>query len=585
MKDRLLEQNVAGFALLIGLSSYAIWAGGLLGKLKETLFICTPIFFIGVAVSIFIAAWFLINKQILTRRLSLFLLVVISFNLIAAFSPFIEVDSLAYHLYLPKTFLKANTIYLDKYSGNTLFPLLFDLLFTIGVMLKNISICNVLVFLTAIFLILAVISFVINVVGNKKYVPYAVLIVLSMPIFLLNSVISYTDVAAAFFVFLSVYFFIRWTDGLNIRYLYLTGIFSGFGIATKHVGLLAVVIISGMFFYECIIRRGNLKCFSGSILLYFSMVFLCGGWWYIRAFIVSGNPFYPYLYEIFGPKGWHSDIAGQVGMGKGLWQYITGLWNMNIHAAKFGGGADQTGIIGVCFLPSVFFAWRKFSTHEKNAIVYLGIFTVLFYTLWFLTIQQFRFFYPAGITLGLICAISLTKTLERKGLFEKLIKTIFILFLCVNFSLIFYYQLKRIAPVFAADKREFLLKNSRTYGIAEWVNKNIPEDAKIFLCDDPAIFYFDPYITRETTFRYVTEYDKKGMTESGIREMLIREKFYYIILVKRSSPDGKMIDSYFANAVSRLIPEKGPGFVELIHKEMFSNTEAGTYEYYVYKLK
>lgn len=568
MKNNSLENSITAFGITLGACSYIIYAGGLLRFLRQSAVISGLLLGLGIAYAIYLACAFFIEAKPLNKPAVIAIAALASVYFLAIFSPIIEIDSLAYHLYLPKIFLKHNLIYFDNYNGNTLFPLLLENLFCVGLNAGSVTLCNAIVYAVGAFLILTVIAFLYYLFDDKKYILPGVFIMLSMPGIITNSVISYNDTTMSLFIILSLYFFIRWKKTAKNSHFYLMGIFSGLSISTKHLGLFVVLILSALMVYAPLRK----KC------LYLLTVFLTGGWWYLRAYALTGNPFYPYLYKIFGPKAWQSNVSSSVGMGKGLWQYLIGFWNLIAHPGKFGGGANQIGVIFLLLIPILIFAWKKFSKDEKSALGRFLGFSFLYYTMWFFTAQNLRFFYPIVVILCVILAVAVIKVQS------KIITALFTALLVLNFTLTFYYQGKKIKAALFTDKQALLSNADRTYDIAQWVNSHIPQKEKILICDEPGIYRFNPSVTKEAIFRYITQYEKKNFSAAELRDFLKKSGFSYIIMRKWLDNNTVPRSVFLKGTVPDFILQNNFPYAKFLYATKFTDPKIGVFEYYVYKI-
>ena len=568
----------------IGIFSYFIYVLGILGLFHKAVFqLLLVLQVLTLCIYCVIKRKSLVLGKMKLDKSMTFLATWIIFNFIICFSNSIEIDSLAYHLYCPKIFLKLNGLYFLPYNANSLFPMLNEMFYTYSLGLNALMLTKMFHFLSFI-LILGTLYYL-----SKEFFSHSVwiataFIFVSIPGIINNAVTSQVDLTMTLFCFLSLYCFLKWRISNINHYFLLMGIFSGFAISTKYLGLFVVIIITFMMLYEYFVRRDKIVEFPRRLLSYLIIVFLCGGWWYLRAFLLTGNPFYPYLYQFFGPKGWHSDVGSSIGMGKDMWHFLLGFWNLSVHPDVFGGSADQIGVIFLCFIPLLFLVWHKFSSKERTIFIWLGIFCSLYYTLWFFTAQAVRFMYPVAIVLSIMVGVSITKMWQNGSRFNKVLKALFIVILSANFSLCFYYQLKKAKGVFSGDKESYLRETSRTYAIASWVNRNISHNEKILVCGEPGIFHFEPFVTREIVLRYITQYNKNNLSKAESYDLLKSEDFSYVILRRWYSLEKKSLNNFPVGTIPYHIMKKEFPFINLLHKESFVDKGMGTFEYYVYKL-
>src|SRR3989338_7836769 len=80
--------------------------------------------------------------------------------LFGSFAPEIGNDALAYHLYHPKIFIQDHSIGYIPFTRESLWPYLTQMLFTLGLLFKSVTLAKMFNFLYGILAVLAVYSFV-----------------------------------------------------------------------------------------------------------------------------------------------------------------------------------------------------------------------------------------------------------------------------------------------------------------------------------------------------------------------------------------------------------------------------------------
>lgn len=105
------------------------------------------------------------------------------------------------------------------------------------------------------------------------------------------------DVAFAAWFVTAIYFAYRWGSSRSGRHLALFGISIGLLIGTKSLGVVYAVV-PGIFFLSKL-RGGIARIFYDlAKVAIFAVVF--GGFWHLRNWIVTGNPFFPLNVSLFG---------------------------------------------------------------------------------------------------------------------------------------------------------------------------------------------------------------------------------------------------------------------------------------------
>ena len=574
-----LEKSLIIFGIGIGVSSWIIEIGGGLKVIKLGVFLAAVVLLLSITFSVFEIVRFF--KSHLRFKWIIVICAIFVLYAVDIFSPFIEIDALSYHLYVPKIFLREGHIFTDKFTPQTFFPLLVENLFTLGLSINNISICKGIILLIGFFLIIGVINFI-DVFFDIRISPFPALILLSIPGIWHNSVICYNDIPLTFFEFLSFYFFLKWVVNFHRRDFYLSAVFSGFSINTKYLGLfLLPLLIGSMIIFLIKEKRSSVSGVLKYVSTFLIITLVVGGGIYARNCLQTGNPFFPYLYQIFGPYGWRSDVGSSVGMGKSLIRYLEGFWNLSIFPDKFGGGANQLGVLFLAFLGFIPLGWRYLTYSEKKVIKIILFFCLSYYTLWFIVVQNLRFFYIVGILLCIITGVFIAKVWKK---LNKITQILCMVCIGVNFLLSFYYSANKLKGVLAIDKEKYLSSLDRTYRISKWINTHISSHEKILICGEPGIYRFSPYVIRELPFRYLTQYHKENLLWKDMRKMLRGKGFSFVLIRLWYNPQGKLISFYPKDTVPYIILTKKPQDAKCIYSCKFIDKELGTFKYYVFKI-
>ena len=163
----------------------------------------------------------------------------------------------------------------------------------------------------------------------------------------------------------------------RIAWLILCGIFSGSAAACKYTALLLTPLgCLGILWFAFRRKTEALRALR-LLALYVAAAFIAGSPFYLKNWIVTGNPFYPFFYGYFGGRGWDADQARlydlfiqNLGMGRALLDYLLLPWNLSFRAKMDSPQFD--GILGPIFLLTLPFlaGLRRWETPVRVIIVY-----------------------------------------------------------------------------------------------------------------------------------------------------------------------------------------------------------------------
>ncbi len=392
-------------------------------------------------------------------------------------------DALAYHFYCPKAFIQKGAIYPIPYSVNAFQPLLIQMLYLQGLLFRS-----------EIFSKLYNLGFLLGTAGMltsacRLFEPRArglaaALLLLTTTGFMAQAPYAYTDIALSFFLFLSFFAMWRYFHESKELFLMATALFSGVALAVK---LLAAPFVAALFLMLArkTFREKGVRGFR--VLLIFSCVALlpCAGW-YLRSYLATGNPIFPYFNAWFTGHAWVSDIRDQTGIGRGVAALFRAPFLFFLDPERFGGGDSQVGIL-VLMLTPILVAVRM-KKEDKARLLFLIISQFLF---WFYLVQHFRFLFPLVPVLVLLCGLAAEELFGYRDKSWKALKALMIAAIFTQALFIFYYNGKLSRYLAYPSKAKYLEKTERSYAMQAWINEHLDPSAAILLENEPSQYYLD----------------------------------------------------------------------------------------------
>lgn len=114
-----------------------------------------------------------------------------------------------------------------------------------------------------------------------------------------QATVARVDIAMSAWLLLSIYFAARWAKTRKGAHLVLFGLCGGLLVGTKSIGVLYSVV-PGLVFLGGL--RGRKARAVSDIAVVAGAALAAGGFWYVRNWIVTGNPFFPLDLEIAGMR-------------------------------------------------------------------------------------------------------------------------------------------------------------------------------------------------------------------------------------------------------------------------------------------
>jgi hypothetical protein len=243
---------------------------------------------------------------------------------------------------------------------------------------------------------------------------------------------------------------------------------------------------------------------------------LLGGGWYVRNIFWTGNPVYPFGYEIFGGKGWTLEMAKaytrdqqSFGFGRGVLDFLVLPWrvamaplNFNLPFWPLPSTLLQNGAVGrfevpghvlqtILGPPLLAFGLPLFFMRRKPALIGFLLWTfALFWIFWFVTSQQIRYLLPTAALLCICCGWGVLR-LSARGPILKWTCAIALGAWLLFAPAYVLHRLSDVLPVvFGSETPDvFLTRTFPAYQAMEWASSNTPEKSRFAVYGEPRCFY------------------------------------------------------------------------------------------------
>lgn len=471
-------------------------------------------------------------------------LVAVFLGLIVSFAPPTFYDSLVYHLALPQLYLQKHSIMVMPINLYTHFPANSELLYTIALVMGNDLIINLMNYF------LVILTIILLAVFCEKHFHVSVarwttILFASTPSIILLGSSSYVDIPLCFYVFVSVYCFIRWYEFNRIEqndsWLIVAGIFSGLALGTKYTGAISVGAILVLLLF---LRKWQ------KILVYGLSAFVVFLPWLIKNLFVVGNPVFPFLYQVFGYKSipWAGEVArryfGILTEYRMQSQVFVEIINFPLklfgQPTAFGGGFDVLGDLG--WIPYFLFLPALIIVKRINRTVWLLLgYAGIFFVFWFFSKQVLRFMIPLLPVLALLAGFGLNAMWEQFRKIGPVVVTSVVTMFCVSNIFLFFYVESTVQPFGVAlgleSKSEYLSRKLPYYDTFQYINQNLPRKTKILflgeqrsygcLRDCMPSFVFVPnfYTVLANEVKDVKEFTSK-LKEQNVTHILLNKPEY-----------------------------------------------------------
>jgi 4-amino-4-deoxy-L-arabinose transferase-like glycosyltransferase len=443
-------------------------------------------------------------------------------TLLAALAPpgVMDWDALSYHLAAPKTYLAQGRIFYVPYDHHSNFPFVLEMWYLFMLGLGSAGGAKACHWLCGVLLVASVIPYVARRgVGGARVGWMAALLIAGTPIVLWEASIAYVDLATALFVWLSLY---ALGNGLGERarwpWLIVSALLMGFALGTKMTvlafwGMLIVGMVGPEWLQARRLSRDSLR----QAVVWGGIALAVGLPWYVKTWLYTGNPVYPFFFNLFGGRYWNAHNAalyaadqGRFGLGKSAVDLLLAPWQVVMEptvAASLGrpfvfteysisGFVLSAALLALVLGAPLLVGDRRLS----RTSVGLAWFAGAVFVFWFFLMQQTRYLIPALPALAVVGAEALDVAWrERRRVVTGFgVALLFASALWGAYLEGTHLTAPALPVVFGQESPDDYVTHygPDRLGVAmTWINGNTPADAKVALFDEVRGFYLDrPYI-------------------------------------------------------------------------------------------
>ncbi|MBI5093923.1 MAG: glycosyltransferase family 39 protein [Candidatus Hydrogenedentes bacterium] len=265
---------------------------------------------------------------------------------------------------------------------------------------------------------------------------------------------------------------VSYHDERSARWLILAAYLAGCSCGIRHTGYLVCVLLG----CSVALRRSGPRFRDAA---YFAGVSLAAAApWLLRAYLLCGNPVYPFLTSWFGDGGLtHLDIsslgAHESIKGLGLRQFVMFPWDIIMRPGMFDGWTKSPGglvlILGIPGLAAC--GWRARR---------LGLYSIAGGVCFFAFQRFARYLLPFFVPMMVVAAVAACRLKGLRTIIACVLLVTFGYGLALDVALIHF----KLPAVFGYQTREDYLKSRvERYPAFQWVNENISPASTILTLD------------------------------------------------------------------------------------------------------
>lgn len=538
-------------------------------------------------------------------------------TLLTSLAPVTDGDALCYHLQVPKVFLWQGSPSFDPDLHETVYPLLTEMLYAVALAFRGPVACRLIQWMLGLVFAANVTALARPNLGNRAW--WAGAIALLVPAVSNGMSAPLNDVALAAFGTAAIAASARHLDQPTIRSATLAGLLAGLALGVKYpalvlTALLALAIVSSAVLFghrpRASLLRAGLPPLLGAGLqtpppgrpkvsphdqllgeglpappremrarplhaaVFCATALLIGGSWYLRAYIHTGNPVYPFFRHVFGGAGL-DEVLDPIKrpMTVNLVSLLTALGPLTLHPDRFDSFSHQFGPVFLLFLPALLL---ERAPRRILAIATLGY---LFLALCLTQRQSMRFVLIAIGPMSVAVAWLAQKWWERRSVAARVLLAALTLMLGFEASLSAARARHGLKVVLGRESAEqFLTRREPTYRVARWADENLPSVARLVGQDHRGYYFPRPY-TMELAHRRRTGLGTRAETGQQVVDRLRSAGFTHVMLCPPVPESAVEFDPTLGRLLSTWLVDQAP-----LYREEIVDPDGVVRRYAIYEL-
>jgi hypothetical protein len=430
-------------------------------------------------------------------------------------------DGLSQHLAQAWTYAQEGRVRPLWYDHHSQFPSTMQMLFAAGELADGYFTSRIIEWLMGVFSVVWAVLIAhrfLDTSKDRSAALWTAFIVITTPIFTWLTGVSYVDLGLSFFLLGGLYFFLDWVLNRQSGTALAAALMFGGALTVKTQALAVAGVILFAAVLLTIREQRSIRQLAVAALL----TLIVGGPWYLKSYLLTGNPVYPFAYEVFGGKLWsyeqaHMYEVHQMAFGYGAmppeiemrylpawcerfvgprepYKWLIGPVLLTIRPWDF--AVDRSRVqqallihwIGPLYLPLILLLLCR---HRPRAVaVTLWLFLPL-WLWWFYSMQYARYLLPSLLLLAPLVGYSLSRLFVRRGVVATATGTLVVLwalFALLPLYLSFAMAWPAISGQITWD--QYLSRVLDVYEPSQYISAHLAEDAVIATYGEPRGYYF-----------------------------------------------------------------------------------------------
>ncbi len=473
---------------------------------------------------------------------------------LTALTPVTDGDALCYHLQVPKVFLQAHAVTFDPDLHETIYPLLTEMLYAVALAARSPVACRLVQWLLGVSFAGLVVAMARPSLGDSR-ARWAGAVALLVPAITNGMGAPLNDVALAAFCNASIVAALCYRTKPTFKRVLLSGLFTGLAIGVKYPALVLATLLIPVLWIRKETWIANIK----HVLTFGSVAMLIGCGWYLRAYVHTGNPVYPFFRNVFGGAGL-DEVLDPIKrpLAVTVWNLLTSLGPMTLDPDRFDSLSHQFGPVFLLFLPALLI--------EKTPKRVLGIVGIgyAFLLICLTQRQSMRFVLTAVGPLSVGVGWLASTWWDRRGVAARSLVSLLLVSLIFETGLALA-RARHVVPVLLGreSSQAFLDRREPTSRVGRWVGDHLPDSSRM-IGQDHRGYYFPVAYTMELAHRRRTGLASRGESAQEVIATLRDRGFTHLLLCPPEPETAVEFDPTLSRHLSAWVDEHPPIYHEAI---------------------
>ena len=403
-------------------------------------------------------------------------------------------DAVAYHLAAPAIYIRSHTITYIPYIPYTNWPFEAEMLFTLGLLVSSEALAQLTTWAA-----LLLTCGVLYLIGRRHFGHdvglLAAVVFAGTPMVGTLAGTGLIELPLTMYSCLAVYAFVDWLATERRASWALSALSAGLAASTKLNGAVVPALL-GLLSLVVLLRRPSIRWTEafGTFLLYGLLAFAVVAPWYLKSWILTQNPIWPFLSGLLGGRDWDSlgteyllGFIRSPNMPATPLNWLLAPWYILTEPARFAPYRVRIDWVYLTVLPLGLLAALRLEVGPRRAFRLLTLLAIALYTVWFLETHQIRFLMTALPVFALLVAIGLRCLWTLwPGVWTVCIQGTLILYLASVSWLATPSDRAQILgnwPFLSGrtDRQQYLLARIPEYATYAYANEHTPDNARILL--------------------------------------------------------------------------------------------------------